>query len=146
MISLSTPRFGDLKREENELLHFPCGIFGFELHRQWLLLGDREHGALYWLQNVEDTDLCLAVVEPREFLPDYRLCVQPGAMATLSETGEPLVVLSVLTEYQQQLCLNLRQPVVLHPLRRVGLQVECTDEQPLQYALPAQPAPLRQSA
>ena len=146
MIRISTQRFGTVQRDENELIHFPCGIFGFELHRDWLLLGDREHGALHWLQSIEESELALAVVDPREFLADYSLHANRTSLVNLWNGTEPLIVLSVLTEYQQRLCLDLRNPIVINAGRRSGRQIVCTDNRPLQYTLPEQPVPLRQSA
>lgn len=146
MICVSTPRFGKVQRDSSEIVRFPSGIIGFELQREWLVLGDREHGALYWLQNVENVELSLAVVDPREFVSDYRLHVQRGNLGTIWNASEQLVVLSVVTEYEQQLCLNLRHPLVINPARRIGCQVTCNDERAIQHALPEQTVPLRQSA
>ena len=47
MIRLATPRFGTVERNLEDVFTFPGGIYGFELQMRWLLLGDREHGALH---------------------------------------------------------------------------------------------------
>jgi flagellar assembly factor FliW len=146
MIKLATQRFGPVERSEDDLIVFPGGVFGFELHQQWLLLGDREHGGLYWLQNVEQDDLSLAVVDPREFVADYALQTRRSQLNSIWRGVEPLIVLAVLTEYERTLCLNLRNPFVVNPQNRLGRQVVASDDRPLQYALPEQVLPLRKSA
>jgi len=146
MIRVPTQRFGIVERETTDVITFPSGIFGFELQLQWLLLGDREHGALYWLQNVEQPDLSLSVVDPREFVGGYSLHVKRSQLSSIWNGTEPLLVFSVLTEYELQICLNLRNPIVINPYTRVGRQVVVCDDRPIRHVLSAQPLCLKQSA
>ena len=146
MINLVTQRFGLIQRSADDLITFPSGVFGFELHRQWLVLDDREHGSLFWLQNVEQPDLSLAVVSPREFVPEYSLHVERRQLSSIWRGTEQLVVFSVLTQYEQRLCLNLHNPIVINPDNRLGRQVIASDDRPFQYALPEQILPLQKSA
>ena len=146
MISVPTRRFGTVERETKDVLTFPSGIFGFELNMRWLLLGDRAHGALYWLQNVEDVDLSFPVVEPREFVEGYTLEIQQRQLASVSSGNEALLVLSVLTEYEGRLCLNLRNPIVINPSLMLGGQFVAADDRSLQHALPAQTSTVRKTA
>ena len=110
------------------------------------MLGDREHGGLFWLQSVDDPDLAVAVVDPREFVSNYVLHVGRGQLDTIWNGTEQLIVASVLTEYEHRLCLNLRHPIVIGPISRLGRQVIAAGEQPLRYVLPEQSAPLQKSA
>lgn len=146
MISVSSQRFGLLQRTEEETLMFSAGIFGFELQQRWLLMGDREHGSLYWLQNIEQVDLSLSVVDPREFVRDYALHAMRDQLRSIWNGTEQLIVLSVLTEYQDRLCLNLRNPIVINPHRQLGRQIVVADDRPLQHVLPDQSVPLQKSA
>lgn len=146
MISVPTQRFGVIERPTQDVLTFPGGIFGFELQMRWMLLGDREYGGLYWLQNIEQPDLSLSVVEPREFVRGYSLHVKCAQLASVWNGTDPLIVLSVLTEYESQLCLNLRNPFVINPETRLGRQVVVADDQPIQHVLSAKAPALKQSA
>lgn len=146
MIRLHTQRFGWIERGNDASLSFPGGIYGFELVRKWLLLGDQAHGALYWLQSADGTDLSFTVVDPREFVSAYKLCVQRTQLDQLWGGREPLVVLSVLTQFDGRLVLNLRNPIIINPALRVGRQVVATDAQPVHHELPADVLSLKQSA
>ena len=146
MINVPTHRFGVVERPTEDVITFPGGIYGFELQLRWLMLGDREHGGLYWLQNVEDSELSLSVIDPREFVGGYSLHVQRDQLRSIFNGTEQLVVACVLTEYEGQLCLNLRNPIVINARTRVGRQVVAIDDRPLQFPLPRQSSPLRQSA
>lgn len=146
MIELTTHRFGLVQRSEDEIIRFPSGVFGFALQQQWLLLGDSEHGGLYWLQDIEQAGLALAVVDPREFVKDYSLCVPRGQLRSVWNGNEPLIVLAVLTMGEPALRLNLRHPIVINPDNRLGRQVMASDDRPLQYVLSEQALSLRKSA
>ena len=146
MITVPTQRFGVVTRPIEDVVTFPSGIFGFELQLRWLLLGDREHGGLYWLQNVEDVDLSLPLVEPREFVHGYSLQLKRSQLTSLGSGSDQLLTLAVLTEYEGDLCLNLRNPIVINPATRMGAQVVTTDASPLRHLLPAQASPLKKSA
>lgn len=146
MITVSTQRFGTVQRPEDEVLILPAGIFGFELQQRWLLLGDKEHGSLYWLQSLDQTDLSLSVVDPREFVLDYALHVMRDQVRSIWNGTEQLMVLCVLTEYDDRVVLNLRNPIVINPIRQTGCQVVVSDDRPLQHLLPEQTLSLRKSA
>lgn len=146
MISVPTQRFGTVQRPTQDVFTFPNGIYGFELQLRWLLLGDQEHGALYWLQNVEQPDLSLAIVDPREFVVDYALRVERSQLSSIWSDVEPLLVFCVLTEYERQICLNLRNPILVNAKTRLGRQVVAANGPPLRYVLSDQPAPLKESA
>ena len=145
-MQIQTQRFGTVERPEDTTISFPGGIFGFELERSWVLLADSEDGSLYWLQSVEQTDLSFSVVDPREFVDDYALKVRPSQLAQLWRTDEPLIVLSVLTYYEEALILNLRNPILINPEMGAGRQVVASDDMPIRYELPAQIASLKKSA
>ena len=146
MISLNTQRFGSITRAEDAVIQFPGGIFGFELCRRWLLLSDQAHGALFWLQSVDQVDLSLSVVDPREYLPDYSLRVDSRQLYRIWTRGESLIVLSVLTRLGERLVLNLKSPILINPSLSIGRQVLASGVQPFQFELPLHLASTKQCA
>ena len=143
---IQTQRFGSIERPDDAAINFPGGIFGFELHRSWVLLGDSEHGSLYWLQSTEQADLSFPVVDPREFVNDYSLSVERGDIDHVFADGDRVIVLAVLTQYDERLVLNLRNPILINPKLSSGRQVVASDNRPIQYELPASSASLKQTA
>ena len=135
MKALQTQSFGSVSCSDDCLIHFPDGIFGFESCHQWLLLSDSAHGALYWLQSVERSDLSLSVVDPREFVRDYSVHISAGQLPGMEGQEQPFVVLSVLTHLGDRLVLNLKNPILIDPSCLKGWQVFDLGEQPIQYEL-----------
>lgn len=146
MIRLHSQQFGLVERPDSELLQFPGGVFGFEQCRRWLLLSDAAHGALYWLQSIDQPEIALAVLDPREFVHDYSLQAAAAQLPSWLNVDEPSVVLAVMTRMGDRLQLNLKNPIIVQPERRLGRQIVASGEQATQVDLPAYPASLKQSA
>lgn len=146
MVRLQTQRFGLIERKDEALLHFPGGIYGFELSRRWLLLGDQEHGSLYWLQSVDEPELSFSAVDPREFVSGYELVARRAQLEQLWVATEPLIMLSVLSQIGDRLSLNLRNPILINPSLRIGRQIVASGSQPIHYELPSHTLPVKQSA
>jgi len=109
---------------EDELLHFPRGMVGFEECTRYALF-DLGH-PLYLLQSVDDPEVGFVLVDPLQLEPSYgadltreeRLLLKLGrgdrpellCVVTLSPEGVPAGV-------------NLRAPVAINPAGRRGLQL-----------------------
>lgn len=146
MIHLHTQRFGTISRPEESVLEFPGGIYGFEMSRRWVLLRDREHGALYWLQNVDDPTLSLSVVDPREFVADYILKANRSQLDSVWSESEPLVVLAILSQQGNKLVLNLRNPILVNPHQSTGRQIVASSDWSSHHELAAGSSELRRTA
>jgi flagellar assembly factor FliW len=145
---IETSHFGSLEIDVAEILLFPHGVIAFEECRHWVLVADLENPALAWLQSVSQPDLALPVVSPRRFAPQYRVHVTKGQLLPLEFSQfDQAYVLSVVSQSDGDLTLNLKAPLIINLDRRLGRQVITADEQPLALALPTSAAaPLRLSA
>lgn len=145
MIRFNTQRFGLIERPEDAVLHFPGGILGFELCHRWLLLSDQAHGALFWLQSVDHTELSLSVVDPREFISDYSLHLDARQLDR-GWVHEQLVVLTVLRRQGDRLILDVGSPLLIHPDLSAGRQVFASGAPSASLELPLQATFTKQSA
>lgn len=140
-MQINTTRFGLVNFEVDDILHFPHGLIGFEDCRHWVLLGDAENEALGWLQCVPRPEVALPVVSPRRFVPEYQVRVTRGQLAPLELSQfDQAFVLTVISQNQADLTVNLKAPLVVNLNRRIGRQVITTDEQPLAHRV-ASPTP-----
>jgi flagellar assembly factor FliW len=146
-MKLDTTRFGAVKMEPDDLLHFPAGLMGMEHARHWVLLADAENEALGWLQSTSQPELALAVVSPRRFVPEYQVRVSRGELLPLELTEvKDAQVLAVVGKDDRGATLNLKAPLVINLERRLGRQVITNGDMPMQYPLSPEPMPLRKSA
>jgi flagellar assembly factor FliW len=144
---VNTTRFGRLEVEADDVLLFSNGVLGLEDCRHWVLLADAENDALGWLQSVSRSEIALAVVSPRRFVPDYQLRVARCEINPLElENLDQAQVLLILGKNQYGVTLNLKAPIVINIDRRLGRQVIANGEQPVQYQLTDGTSALRKSA
>jgi flagellar assembly factor FliW len=147
-MQIRTAHFGTLEIDVEEILFFPRGIIAFQDCRHWVLLADAENLAVAWLQSVTRCEVALPVVSPRRFSPDYAVHVTRGQLLPLEFSQfDQAYVLTVVSQSDGDLTLNLKAPLIINLDRRLGRQVVTSDEQPVALVLPAaSPAVLRQSA
>lgn len=145
-MNISTTRFGTVTIDEADVLTFVDGLIGMEQCRRWALLADARNSALGWLQSLDRTDLALAVVSPRRFVPEYsvriaRRDIEPLALADPNSAQ----VLVIVAQAEGDLTLNLKAPLVIHLEQRLGRQIVARDDHAVQHRLAAT-TPLRKSA
>ena len=145
---IETSHFGPLEIDAGDILLFPHGIVALEECQHWVLVADVENPALAWLQSVSIADIALPVVSPRRFVPQYRVHVTKGQLVPLEFSQfDQAYVLSVVSQSDGDLTLNLKAPLIVNLDRRLGRQVITTDEQPVALVLAGQaPTLLRKSA
>lgn len=144
---IRTTRFGTLEIQSHDIIRFPEGLFGLQDCQHWVLLADAENDALGWLQSASRPDLALAVVSPRRFVPTYQLRVGRSELNRLSITDPKTAhILAIVGKNERGITLNLKAPLVIHLEERLGRQVINNGNEPIQYQLHSEPAPLRKSA
>lgn len=71
-MKLRTKYFHDIDYQQEDILHFPNGLFGFEEEQQFLLLPFAgSDGTLLSLQSVKTPALAFVVMNPFSLRPDY---------------------------------------------------------------------------
>jgi flagellar assembly factor FliW len=113
---------------EEQIFAFEPGIGGFDGLRRYALIAE-EDSAVEWLQSVDDSDVCFALLEPFALLPDYSFEMSDSDVegVGMEEPGD-VIVRSILTLHEDPalITVNLLAPLVLcrrtHLARQVILQ------------------------
>ena len=126
-MKLQTKYFGEIDYEEEDVLTFPVGLFGFEEEHRFLLL-PFEGGAatLLCLQSIATPALAFVVMDPFSLCPDYAPILQPKELAELGvQESQDLgfYVLCVVKKPVADSTVKLKCPVAIHPETRVARQV-----------------------
>jgi len=125
-MKLSSKYLGEIEFEENEVIHFPDGIPAFEQFREFLLLPMGEETPFFCLQDIKEGTLCLFLVDPFTFFPDYRVEILQEQMDKLAcqESDDSVAVFSILTipEDFKKTTANLMAPVLINFNNKKGLQ------------------------
>lgn len=111
-------------REEN-IVHLPLGLLGFERIKQFALLSSPEEAPFQWLQVLDEPTLAFLVLPTSDILPEYAPDILPedAEFLELDSPDDALVYTIVTLHADGALKANLKGPLILnrHTLR--GKQV-----------------------
>ena len=78
-----TKYFGPVDYEQEDILTFPRGMFGFEEEHEFLLLPFAGNGSLFCLQSLATPPLAFVMMDPFSLDPAYAPALQPDELGAL---------------------------------------------------------------
>lgn len=128
---LKTKYFGEIECREEDRLHFPDGLFGFEEEKEFFLLSfEGSEGSLLCFQSAVTPGLAFVAVNPFSLKPDYAPVLTPGELKAMEvERSEDLCfyALCVVRSPAADSTVNLRCPVAINDQTRRAVQVILED-------------------
>jgi flagellar assembly factor FliW len=128
-MEIQTTRFGDIKVDDERIMHFPKGLLGFPGHTQFALIQTSDENYFFWLQAVEDPNLAFVVTDPTTFFKDYLVPVREETQLeiVLADVAHAQVFV-ICNKVGEWLTGNLLGPLVINAANRIGSQVVLTDK------------------
>ena len=121
-VKFRTMRFGELKVEEEKVIHFPHGLLGFGAVKRYVLL-DYEETPVKWLQAVDDPDVAFIVMDPTVLVQDYTIPMDDSMRKALQlEEEDDLAVLTIVRVENGKVIANLKGPLLFNSRHKIGLQ------------------------
>lgn len=128
---LKTKYFGEIDCPEEDRLHFPGGLFGFEEEKEFFLLPfEGSGGSLLCFQSAATPGLAFVAMNPFSLKPDYAPVLTPAELKAMGvERSEDLCfyVLCVVRHPVGDSTVNLRCPVAVNDRTRQAVQVILED-------------------
>ncbi|WP_061212765.1 flagellar assembly protein FliW [Syntrophomonas wolfei] len=124
-MKIQSSLLGELEFDENYIIHFPQGIPAFENEKEFILLPMAEGVPFYYLQSVNNSELCLLLAQPFTFFPDYEIDVDDEDLKRLKLKDESqLAVYLILTvpDDFKKTTANLLAPLLINIENRLGMQ------------------------
>lgn len=126
-MKLSTKYFGEIDCQEEDVLHFPKGLFAFEEETEFLLLPfSGSNGTLLCLQSRKTPELAFVAMNPFSLDGSYTPVLQPEELEELGvgdSTELCYYVLCVVKNPVASSTVNLQCPVVINDRTRQCMQV-----------------------
>jgi flagellar assembly factor FliW len=118
-MKLETTRFGTLDIEENKIIGFSDGLYGFEKETRFILLpfNPNVESPMEWMQSVVSPHLAFVITDPYLYVPDYKLKLMEEDRKKVSlEPDEPYLTRCIVTipENYTEMTANLVAPVVIN--------------------------------
>ena len=121
-----TKYFGEIEYEEDQVLSFPKGLYGFEDEQRFLLLPFSGNGTLFSLQSLTTPSLAFVVVDPFSLDMSYAPVLQPDELRELEvENSHDLYyyTMCVVREPVGDSTVNLKCPLAINGDTQVAMQV-----------------------
>ena len=125
-MQIDTLRFGMVEVDPEKVIDFPDGIPGLEQYHKYALLQFEESYPIVWLQSMDDTGICLPVLDTFSVLPDYVFDIDETDVKALELNGpEELHVVSVVVipEDIQGMTVNMAAPIIINTITGQAKQI-----------------------
>ena len=138
-VILETTKFGEVEIDEDEIIEFLVGPYGFEELTEYTLLVE-EDSPFFWLQAINDLDLAFLVSEPWSFYEGYEFDVDDRIKEKLKLTSrEQVFVVNMITvpnDKPQEMTMNLKAPIIVNKEERLAKQIILEEgDYPVKYSL-----------
>ena len=128
--TLESRRFGTLQVTEEAVVRFPEGLPGFEELHEFLLLSPPGLEPVQFLVSCGDPEISFPILAAPLCLEGYAPELESSALQALEvPEASALAIYVVLTFHHEfeRVTANLRAPVLINPISRIGRQVTLMD-------------------
>jgi flagellar assembly factor FliW len=112
---------------EDQIIHFPNGLPGFENARKFIIMSVPEHQPFHWMECVDGgNSIRFAVINPLSFRPDYQPKIKKEEIASLNILDPKELLLYVIVTLRKPLVestANLMGPLFINIRERIGKQI-----------------------
>jgi flagellar assembly factor FliW len=111
---------------EDQVIHFPNGLPGFENARKFIIMSVPEHQPFHWMECVDGNNIRFAIINPLSFRPDYQPKIKKEDLATLGIKDPKELLLYVIVTLRQPLMestANLMGPLFINIREKTGKQI-----------------------
>jgi len=129
---IDSTRFGRIEVDEEAVITFPQGLFGFESCRRFVVLCLDEKSPFRWLQSLEEPNVAFVVIEPSQFMPDYAPTISDADAHALGLDADTpyltFVIVTVPPGKPEEMTANLMGPIIINASTRIARQVIVEDD------------------
>ncbi len=128
-MQIETKYFGQIDVEDDKILHFENGLFGFEEYKDYTILFDLDGGEaplFSWLQSTTEKGLAFPVVNPQRVKSDYDPIVEDALLEGLGTFGEEdmlVLLLATVPADVKKASVNMKAPLVINAATKKGIQI-----------------------
>lgn len=137
-MKIKTKFFGEIDIDDEQIILFPYGIYGFEEYTRFVLLHDidedeNETKVIRFLQCADEENLCFTVVDPKFVESAYspKLPANYAKRIGISSDADLIyLVIAVISDNIEESTVNMQGPIVINSKNRVGAQIILETSEP----------------
>ncbi len=129
MSLLPTKTLGLTEVSSEHFIHFPEGLYGFHLYKEFALIHGSKDAPFIWLQSVEKEDLAFVLLEPEIFCKKniYTPIVAQSDLEALGVSSvsecKVYVIITIPRNDPNAMTANLQGPILIHTQKKIGRQI-----------------------
>lgn len=135
-IMIKTRDFGEILVNEEDIINFVSGIYGFDNYKNYILLKDNPDDDIMFLQSLDNMDLSFVLIDPYVVFINYNPILQKEDLYDLKSSNEQelkYLVIAIINEDIKKSAVNLKSPIAINPKNRIAKQVILQNTYPLRY-------------
>ena len=115
----------DKKITEQEIIHFPNGIIGFENYTKFIIVENPNFRPFCWLFSLDQKNFAVPIVNPFLLIKEYRLQFPVEITQELKVNGNFYDIYCIVSLKGENggVTLNLKGPILIDYLKKEGRQV-----------------------
>ncbi len=129
-MTVHTSRFGLIAITDEDVIHFPEGLLGFNELRRFVLLDDPTDEIFAWLQSCDEPGIAFPLLEPEMFTSNYSVSLTKHDLEILklqSKEGTRSFAIITIPQDPTQMTANLKAPIVINVKNRLARQCVLQD-------------------
>lgn len=138
-MDIKTRDFGNIKADEEDIIRFTEGIYGFEEYKEYVILKDDPNDDIMYLQSVNNEELSFVLIDPYSIVQFFKPTLNEEDLAMLKvqhETELKYLVIAIICKDLHDSVANLKSPIAINPELKIAKQVILQNlEYPLRYSI-----------
>lgn len=120
-------RLGDFDLQEDEVLQFADGLYGFEREKRFAVLPFNQEieSPLEWMQSLQNPDLAFVITDPHLFVADYKVSFLDHEKAEIELQPDGFCLVRVIVNIPSiytEMTANLVAPIAINPEKNLAKQ------------------------
>lgn len=136
---VKTDYMGAVEVDENQILIFEEGLYGFPDSKRFVFLGEATtEFPFLWLQSLDEINAAFVLTNPFLFKEDYDFQLNEATTEALGLSGveeTAVYTLVVVPESVKNTTTNLKSPIIVNLSQKKGRQVILSEEYPYKFRL-----------
>lgn len=118
--------FGELEFQDDAIIHFDDGIYGFEDAKDYVLINHDDNGTIMTLQYTESSVPQFVVLDPFAIVENYAPLVSAADKHRM-EVEKPdelkFLLIAIVKDNYLDTIVNLKSPIVINPVTHKASQI-----------------------
>ncbi len=134
-MKIDTKYFGTVDIEDEKIIHFDTGLFGFEDYKDYTILYDLDakgETAFSWLQSTSEQGLAFPIINPFVIDKEYNPIVNDEIFKTIGEADADnmaVFLLATVPADVKKATVNMKAPLIINSETRKGIQAIVENEE-----------------